>query len=54
MLYIEIADLDRFDSIEKLVACAGSDPQVEQSGDQVSEKGISKRGNRYIRSYMDA
>ncbi len=54
MLYIEIGDLDRFDSIEKLVACAGPDPQVEQSGDQVSKKGISKRGNRYICSYTDA
>ncbi|MCS3663403.1 transposase [Salinibacter ruber] len=52
MLYIEIGDIDRFDSVEKLVACAGPDPQVEQSGDQVSEKGISKRGNRYIRSVL--
>ncbi|MCS4197175.1 transposase [Salinibacter ruber] len=52
MLYIEIEDIDRFDSVEKLVACAGPDPQVEQSGDQVFEKGISKRGNRYIRSVL--
>ncbi len=52
MLYIEIGDIDRFDSIEKLVACAGPDLQVEQSGDQVSKKGISKRGNRYIRSVL--
>ncbi len=52
MLYIEIGDITRFDSVEKLVACAGPDPQVEQSGDQVSEKGISKRGNRYIRSVL--
>ncbi|WP_423824243.1 transposase [Salinibacter ruber] len=52
VLYIEIGDIDRFDSIEKLVACAGPDLQVEQSGDQVSKKGISKRGNRYIRSVL--
>ncbi|WP_112903235.1 transposase [Salinibacter ruber] len=52
VLYIEIGDITRFDSVEKLVACAGPDPQVEQSGDQVSEKGISKRGNRYIRSVL--
>ncbi len=52
VLYIEIGDIDRFDSVEKLVACAGPDLQVEQSGDQVSEKGISKRGNRYIRSVL--
>ncbi len=54
MLYIEIADIDRFDSVEKLVACAGPDPQVEQSGDRVSEKGISKKGNRYIRAVLHA
>ncbi|MCS4201706.1 IS110 family transposase [Salinibacter ruber] len=54
MLYIEIADIDRFDSIEKLVACAGPDPQVEQSGDRVSEKGISQKGNRYIRAVLHA
>ncbi|MCS4098047.1 IS110 family transposase [Salinibacter ruber] len=52
VLYIEIGDITRFDSVEKLVACAGPDPQVEQSGDQVSEKRISKRGNRYIRSVL--
>ncbi|MCS4041580.1 transposase [Salinibacter ruber] len=52
VLYIEIGDITRFDSVEKLVACAGPDPQVEQSGDQVSEKGISKKGNRYIRAVL--
>ncbi|WP_374982341.1 transposase [Salinibacter ruber] len=50
MLYIEIGDITRFDSVEKLVACAGPDPQVEQSGDQVSEKGISKNANQGLRA----
>lgn len=54
VLYIEIGDIDRFDSVEKLVAYAGLDPQVEQSGDRVSEKGISKKGNRYIRAVLYA
>ena len=52
VLYIEIGDITQFDSVEKLVAYAGLDPQVEQSGDQVSEKGISKKGNRYIRAVL--
>ncbi|WP_423824555.1 transposase [Salinibacter ruber] len=36
------------------MACAGPDPQAEQSGDRVSEKGISKKGNRYIRAVLHA
>jgi transposase len=54
VLYIEIGDITRFDSVEKLVAYAGLDPQVEQSGDRVCEKGISKKGNRYIRAVLYA
>ena len=52
MLYIEIGDITQFDSAHELVAYAGLDPQVKQSGDQVSEKGISKKGNRYIRAVL--
>jgi transposase len=52
VLYIEIGDIARFDSVEKLVAYAGLDPQIEQSGDRVAQKGISKKGNRYIRDVL--
>jgi len=52
VLYIEMGDITRFDSVEKLVLCAGPDPQLERRGNQVSEKGISKKGNRDIRAVL--
>lgn len=52
MLHIEIGDITRFDSVEKLAAYAGLDPQIEQSSDLTFEKGISKKGNRYIRAIL--
>jgi transposase len=52
VLYIEIGDIARFNSVEKLVAYAGLDPQIEQSGDRVAQKGIIKKGNRYIRDVL--
>lgn len=52
VLYCEIGDITRFDSVAQLVAYAGLDPQWEESGDQTVEKSISKQGNRYIRSIL--
>lgn len=42
--YIEVGDIPRFDSVEKLVACSSPDPQIEQGGDQVPEKGNQQEG----------
>jgi transposase len=52
VLYCEIGDITRFASARKLIAYAGLDPQVEESGDQKIEKTISKQGNRHIRSVL--
>jgi transposase len=46
----EIGDVHRFDSVEKLVAYAGIDPTVYQTGQfQASEAHMSKRGSPYLR-----
>ena len=46
----EIGDISRFDSPEKLVAYAGIDPSVYQTGQfQASEAHMSKRGSPYLR-----
>jgi len=46
----EIGDVQRFDSIEKLVAYAGIDPATYQSGQfQAQEVHMSKRGSPYLR-----
>jgi transposase len=46
----EIGDIHRFDSVEKLVAYAGIDPTVYQTGQfQASEAHMSKRGSPYLR-----
>ena len=52
VLYCEIGDVARFASPKQLVAYAGLDPRREQSGDQQTDQGISKRGNRRIRSIL--
>lgn len=52
VLYLEIGDITRFDSVAQLVAFAGLDPQWEESGDQTVQKSISKQGNRRIRSIL--
>lgn len=52
VLYCEIGDITRFESVAQLVAYAGLDPQWEESGDQRTEKSISKQGNRRIRSIL--
>jgi transposase len=46
----EIGDVHRFDSVEKLVAYAGIDPTVYQTGQfQASAAHMSKRGSPYLR-----
>jgi transposase len=46
----EIRDVNRFESAEKLVAYAGIDPTVYQTGQfQASEAHMSKRGSPYLR-----
>ena len=46
----EIGDINRFDSPDKLVAYAGIDPSVYQTGQfQASEAHMSKRGSPYLR-----
>ncbi len=46
----EIGDIHRFNSVEKLVAYAGIDPSVYQTGQfQASHAHMSKRGSPYLR-----
>ena len=46
----EIGDVHRFNSVDKLVAYAGIDPTVYQTGQfQASEAHMSKRGSPYLR-----
>jgi transposase len=46
----EIGDVNRFDNVEKLVAYAGIDPSVYQTGQfRASEAHMSKRGSPYLR-----
>ncbi|QXJ30997.1 IS110 family RNA-guided transposase [Saccharolobus shibatae] len=45
-----VGDIRRFPKPESFVAYCGLDPVVERSGKAVISRGISKRGNRYLRS----
>ncbi|ACP44918.1 transposase IS116/IS110/IS902 family protein [Sulfolobus islandicus Y.G.57.14] len=45
-----VGDIRRFPKPESLVAYCGLDPVVERSGKAVVSKGISRRGNKYLRS----
>lgn len=50
MIISEIGDIKRFSNSSKLLAFAGLDPVVKQSGDfQASSMKISKRGSTYLR-----
>lgn len=42
-------DIAQFGSAKKIIAFAGMDPSVHQSGKYVGQSKISKRGNRYLR-----
>ncbi len=46
----KICDINRFENAEKLVAFAGIDPVIKESGRQRSQKAISKRGDSSLRS----
>ena len=46
----KICDINRFENAEKLVAFAGIDPVIKESGKQRSQKSISKRGDSALRS----
>jgi transposase len=49
----EIGDIHRFDNLKQLVAYAGLDPTVHQSGQfQASHSRLSKRGSVYLRRAM--
>jgi len=48
----ELSPLDRFNSAEQLVAYAGLDPQVKQSGRKNSYLKLSKRGSVVLRETM--
>jgi transposase len=45
----EIQDIKRFPSAKKLIAYAGLDPTVYESGKYKGQSKISKRGNRHLR-----
>jgi len=45
-----VGDVKRFPKPESFVAYCGLDPVVERSGKAVISRGISKRGNKYLRS----
>ncbi len=51
-LRLEIGAIDRFPSPEGLVAFAGLDPRIKQSGDNTRHVGISRRGRRQIRAIL--
>ena len=46
----KIGDINRFENAEKLVAFAGIDPVIKESGKKRSERSISKRGDPLLRS----
>lgn len=49
----ELGDLDRFDKSEQLVAYAGIDPRVFQSGQMTGEHlHITKKGNKHLRTLL--
>ncbi|MDD4205731.1 MAG: IS110 family transposase [Candidatus Delongbacteria bacterium] len=46
----EVGDIDKFASAKQLIAFAGTDPSVKQSGTSVHSNGkITKRGNAHLR-----
>jgi len=51
-LLLEIGDVTRFASCRQLIAWAGLDAHDDLSGDGVIRRGISKRGNAYVRALL--
>ncbi len=49
----EVKDIKRFSTRNKLIAFAGTDPSIRQSGTSVNSNGkISKKGSRTLRRYL--
>ena len=46
----KIYDINRFENAENLLAFAGIDPVIKESGKQISQRSISKRGDSTLRS----
>jgi transposase len=51
-LVLEIGDVTRFADVRQLIAWAGLDPRVENSGDGTTARGISHRGNAHLRAIL--
>ena len=51
-LKLEIGDPERFADVRQLMAWAGLDPRVDESGDGVVARGISHRGNAHLRAIL--
>jgi transposase len=51
-LLLEIGDIARFESCRAFIAWAGLDAHNDESGDGVIHRGISKRGNAYVRALL--
>jgi len=51
-LALEIGDPERFADVRQLIAWAGLDPRVDESGDKSTTRGISHRGNAYLRALL--
>lgn len=47
----EIEDISNFDTYQKLIAYAGTDPSISESGDSSINGHITKHGNRSLRKY---
>jgi len=50
IILARVGDVKRFPKPESFVVYCGLDPVVERSGKAVVSRGISKRGNKYLRS----
>lgn len=48
----EVGDINNYSCYKKLIAFAGLDPSVRQSGKFVGQSKISKRGNRHLRRVL--
>ena len=48
----EIGDINNFPSAEKLIAFAGLDPKLKESGTYQGRTPISKRGSKYLRTAL--
>jgi hypothetical protein len=51
-LVLEIGDVGRFTDVRQLIAWAGLDPRVDESGDESVSRGISHRGNAHLRAIL--